>query len=120
MESPSVHGAPGRGVGPATEPYLDEHGHISLPEGTNLSAMLDKNIVEFATALAYRYVDYSHDPDGKAVELTWRSVGTRWRAISARVKQVTSRGDRAAILCPQGLDYVTSFFGSLQAGSIAV
>ena len=48
-----MHGAPSRGVGPATEPYLDENGHISLPEGTNLSALLDKNIAEFATALAY-------------------------------------------------------------------
>jgi fatty acid CoA ligase FadD32 len=120
MESPSVHGAPTRGVGPATEPYLDANGHISLPEGTNLSALLDKNIAEFATALAYRYVDYTQDPDGKAVELTWEQVGTRSRAIAARLQQVTSRGDRVAILCPQGLDYVTAFFGSLQAGSIAV
>jgi fatty acyl-AMP ligase FadD32 len=120
MESASVHGAPSRGVGPATEPYLDENGHISLPEGTNLSALLDKNIAEFATALAYRYVDYTQDPDGKGIELTWEQVGTRSRAIAARLQQVTSRGDRVAILCPQGLDYVTSFFGSLQAGNIAV
>ncbi len=33
---------------------------------------------------------------------------------------MTSRGDRVAILAPQGLDYVTSFFGSIQAGNIAV
>src|ERR1044072_3947549 len=120
MESPSVHRAPSRGVGPATEPYLDGNGHISLPEGTNLSALLDKNIVDFADQLAYRYVDYSQNPDGKAVELTWEQVGTRSRAIAARLQQVTSRGDRVAILAPQGLDYVTSFFGSIQAGNIAV
>lgn len=120
MESASVHGAPARGVGPATEPYLDVNGQIALPEGTNLSAMLDKNIVDFADALAYRYVDYSQDPDGKALELTWDQVGMRSRAIAARLQQVTSRGDRVAILAPQGLDYVTSFFGSLQAGNIAV
>ena len=120
MESASVRGAPGRGVGPATEPYLDANGHIALPEGTNLSALLDKNIVEFADALAYRYVDYSQDPDGKGVELTWDQVGTRSRAIAARLQQVTTRGDRVAILAPQGLDYVTSFFGSIQAANIAV
>ena len=61
-----MRGAPARGVGPATEPYLDANGQIALPEGTNLSALLDKNIVDFADALAYRYVDYSQDPDGKA------------------------------------------------------
>ena len=47
-------------------------------------------------------------------------MGTRSRAIAARLQQVTSRGDRVAILAPQGLDYVTSFFGSIQAGNIAV
>ncbi len=120
MQRPPVHGAPNRGVGPATEPYLDEHGHISLPEGTNLSALLEKNIADFADALAYRYVDYSQDPDGKALELTWDQVGARSRAIAARLQQVTSRSDRVAILAPQGLDYVTSFFASLQAGNIAV
>jgi len=99
---------------------LDANGHIALPEGTNLSALLDKNIVEFADALAYRYVDYSQDPDGKGVELTWDQVGTRSRAIAARLQQVTTRGDRVAILAPQGLDYVTSFFGSIQAANIAV
>ena len=59
MESPSVRGAPGRRVGPATEPYLDDSGHIALPDGINLSTLLDKNIADFANALAYRYVDYS-------------------------------------------------------------
>ncbi len=85
-----------------------------------MSALLDKNIVEFAGALAYRYVDYSQDPDGKALDLTWEQVGTRSRAIATRLQQVTSRGDRVAILAPQGLDYVTSFFGSIQGGNIAV
>ena len=33
---------------------------------------------------------------------------------------MTSRGDRVAILAPQGLDYVTSFFGARPAGNIAV
>jgi fatty acid CoA ligase FadD32 len=120
MESASVHGAPGRGVGPATEPYLDEHGLIALPDGINLSTLLDKNIADFGHALAYRYVEYSHQPDGNLKELTWDQVGTRSRAIGARLQQVTARGDRVAILCPQGLDYVTSFFGAIQAGNIAV
>ncbi len=85
-----------------------------------MSTLLEKNIVDFANALAYRYVDYTQNPDGKALELTWEQVGTRSRAIGARLQQVTQRGDRVAILAPQGLDYVTSFFGSIQAGNIAV
>ena len=31
-----------------------------------------------------------------------------------------SVGDRAAIVAPQGLDYIVAFFGAMQAGFIAV
>ena len=91
-----------------------------LPDGINLSSLLDRNIAECGDDLAYRYIDYSHHPDGKAVELTWSQVGTRSQAIGARLQQVTSRGDRVAVLAPQGLEYVTGFFAAIQAGNIAV
>ena len=95
-------------------------GHIVLPDGINLSSLLDRNIAECGDDLAYRYIDYSHHPDGKAVELTWSQVGTRSQAIGARLQQVTSLGDRVAVLAPQGLEYVTGFFAAIQAGNIAV
>ena len=79
-----------------------------MPDGINLSSLLDRNVAEFGDALAYRYVDYSQVPDGRWVDLTWSQVGARSRAIGARLQQVTSRGDRVAILAPQGLDYVTA------------
>lgn len=91
-----------------------------IPDGVNLSALLERNIAEFGDLLAYRYMDYSHDADGKAVDLTWEQVGVRSKAIGARLEQVTSRGDRVAILAPQGIDYVTAFFAAIQAGNIAV
>ena len=46
--------------------------------------------------------------------------GARNRAVGARLQQVTQPGDRVAILCPQTLDYLTAFFGTLYAGRIAV
>ncbi len=52
--------------------------------------------------------------------MTWTRLGTRMRAIGARVQQVASRGDRVAILAPQGLDYVAGFFAAIKAGTIAV
>ena len=42
------------------------------------------------------------------------------QAIGARVQEVASRGDRVAILAPQGLDYVAGFFAAVKAGTIAV
>src|SRR5699024_12451503 len=46
--------------------------------------------------------------------------GERRRAIAAGLQQVTEPGDRVAILAPQGVDYVTSFFAAIYAGVIAV
>src|SRR5699024_10654543 len=73
-----------------------------------------------AGTLAYRYLDYSTSRDGEVHELTWEEFGLRTRAIAARLQQVTEPGDRVAVLAPQGLDYVISFFAAMFAGAIAV
>jgi acyl-CoA synthetase (AMP-forming)/AMP-acid ligase II len=53
------------------------------------------------------------------MELTWAELGTRLRAIGARLQQTTSKGDRVAILAPQGIDYIIGFFAAIKAGDIA-
>lgn len=105
---------------PSTTEYVDRHGHIVLPDGITLTTLIDRNAAEFGDDLAYRFVDYSQHSEGRAAELTWRQMAARTRAIAARLQQVTSPDDRVAILAPQGLDYVTAFFGAVQAGNIAV
>lgn len=40
--------------------------------------------------------------------------------MGARLQQVTEPGDRVAILCPQNLEYLVAFFGTLYSGRIAV
>ena len=54
------------------------------------------------------------------MEITWTQLGVRLEAIGGRVQQVTSRGDRVAILAPQGLDYIAGYFAAVKAGTIAV
>jgi len=100
--------------------YLDADGSIVLPEGVNLVTFLDRHIANIGDAVAYRYLDYTQHPDGKAINLTWAELGTRLRAIGARLQQVTSRGDRVAILAPHGIDYIVGFFAAIKAGNIAV
>lgn len=102
------------------EEFIDENGRISLPEGRTLLDHLEENFASNGNDLAYRYIDYSRERDGEVHELTWDQFGVRIKAIAARLQQVTAPGDRVAILAPQGLDYVVSFFAAIYAGVIAV
>jgi fatty-acyl-CoA synthase len=102
------------------EDYVDADGNVSLPPGGNLISYLDRSIAEVGDFVAYRYMDYTHAVDGQPIDITWNQLGARLRAISARLQQVTARGDRVAILAPQGLDYVAGFFAAVKAGTIAV
>ncbi|MBB5913649.1 fatty acid CoA ligase FadD32 [Nocardia transvalensis] len=100
--------------------YLDESGNIRIPEGRTLVDYVEKHTRNDANTLAYRYIDYSRERDGEYQDLTWKEFGIRLRAVAARLQQVTKPGDRVAILAPQGLDYVVSFFAAIYAGTIAV
>ncbi|WP_327094578.1 long-chain-fatty-acid--AMP ligase FadD32 [Nocardia vinacea] len=100
--------------------YLDETGNIRIPDDHTLVDHVEKHTRNDANTLAYRYIDYSRERDGEAQELTWREFGIRLRAVAARLQQVTNPGDRVAILAPQGLDYVISFFAAIYAGTISV
>lgn len=102
------------------EECLDADGGVVLPPGVNLLSLIDRNIANVGDSLAYRYLDYTGSDQGHAVELTWRQLGDRLLAIAARLQQLTGRGERVAILAPQGLDYVVGFFAAIKAGTIAV
>jgi mycoketide-CoA synthase len=69
---------------------------------------------------AFTYVDYEQDWAGVAENLTWSQLYRRTQNVAQELKACGSTGDRAVILAPQGLDYVASFLGALQAGLIAV
>ncbi|MEU4316680.1 long-chain-fatty-acid--AMP ligase FadD32 [Nocardia sp. NPDC024068] len=100
--------------------YLDENGNITIPEDRTLVDHVEKHTRNDANTLAYRYIDYSRERDGEVHELTWQEFGVRLRAVAGRLQQVTTPGDRVAVLAPQGLDYVISFFAAIYAGTIAV
>lgn len=102
------------------EDCLDAAGDIVSPPGVTLISLIDRNIASVGDAVAYRYLDHTGTDDVRTVELTWTELGVRLRAIGARLQQLTSRGDRVAVLAPQGLDYVTGFFAAIKAGTIAV
>ncbi|SDC53814.1 long-chain-fatty-acid--AMP ligase FadD32 [Rhodococcus tukisamuensis] len=100
--------------------YIDEDGQIRMMPGSTLVDHVERHTRENSDELAYRYIDYSRERDGEVQELTWDQFGHRLRAVAARLQQVTEPGQRVAILAPQGLDYVVSFFAAMHAGTIAV
>ncbi|MCK0176452.1 MULTISPECIES: fatty acyl-AMP ligase [Mycobacteriaceae] len=102
------------------EDCLDADGRIALPPGVTLISLIDRNIAHVGDSVAYRYIDHTGAGDGTVTELTWARLGVRLRAVGAEVQRRSARGDRVAVLAPQGLDYITGFFAAIKAGAIAV
>ncbi|OBJ50872.1 long-chain-fatty-acid--AMP ligase FadD32 [Mycobacterium sp. 1423905.2] len=100
-------------------PYVVD-GKIKFPDNGSLIRHVERWAQVRGQSLAYRFLDFSTDPDGVYHDLTWSRFGARNRAVAARLQQVTQPGDRVAVLAPQGLDYMVAFYGALYAGTIAV
>ncbi|MEW2398843.1 fatty acyl-AMP ligase [Streptomyces sp. NPDC046862] len=71
---------------------------------------------------AHTHVDFpAPDSPGAHRTLGWRALDARARAVAGGLTAAgASPGDRAALLLPQGLDYVAAFLGCLYARVIAV
>jgi long chain fatty acid CoA FadD26 len=70
---------------------------------------------------AFTFVDHPA-PHSRGVHrtLTWRRLDLRVRALAARLAEEAEPGARVALLCPQGVEYVTGFLAALTAGMVAV
>ncbi|MBS0307894.1 MAG: amino acid adenylation domain-containing protein, partial [Proteobacteria bacterium] len=70
-------------------------------------------------AVAFRFLSYP--ADGVAVEtLTYQQLDTRARQTAAALLKLCQPGDRALMLYPSGLDFISAWLGCLYAGVIAV
>jgi long chain fatty acid CoA FadD26 len=87
-------------------------------------APLSAHLAHWAAATgedpALTFLDYLVAPEGIARTLTWSQLDRRASAVAARLGRTVGRGERVALLAPQGLDYVVGFLGALRAGVIAV
>src|SRR6201996_4288373 len=92
---------------------------MAVTEGT-IPAVLREWARQQPDAPAYSYVDYEIDPAGYEHKLTWSELFGRVQALAAEISTVGAPGDRAAILAPQGLEYIIAFYAALEAGLVAV
>jgi phthiocerol/phenolphthiocerol synthesis type-I polyketide synthase C len=67
-----------------------------------------------------RALTFLADGSDQEVPLTYGELRRRALGIAHRLAGVASPGQRAAILCPPGLDYLCAFFGCQYAGVTAV
>lgn len=65
---------------------------------------------------------YTFLRDGEVEEkpLTYAALDARARAIAAALQEQGAAGERALLLFPAGLEFVSAFFGCLYAGVVAV
>lgn len=65
---------------------------------------------------------YTFLQDGGALEVnvTFAELDRRARAIAVLLAELGVEGERALLLLPSGIEYITAFFGCLYAGVIAV
>jgi len=76
---------------------------------------------ERAHQRAFTFVDFPEpDSPGRHRTLTWGQLLVRAEAAAIQLAEVARPGDRAALLLPQGLDYVAAFLGCLMARVVAV
>jgi long-chain fatty acid adenylase/transferase FadD26 len=90
------------------------HTEMSIP------ALLRERATVQGDATAYTFMDRAVLGTGHPERLSWAQVYRRTLVVSEELRRCGSTGDRAAILAPQGLDYIVAFFGALHAGFIAV
>nr|VFJ91614.1 MAG: myxalamid-type polyketide synthase MxaB [Candidatus Kentron sp. LFY] len=63
---------------------------------------------------------FLRDGETEEASFTYAQLDRQAHAIAARLQDITTPGERALLLYPQGLDYIAAFFGCLYAGVIAV
>jgi len=86
----------------------------------SLTSLMQDRAARTPEATAYTFIDYEVDSAGFAESLTWAQLHRAVASVADELSTCGSPGDRAAIVAPQGLAYIVSFFGAIQAGFIAV
>jgi fatty acid CoA ligase FadD32 len=90
------------------------------PEQTTLVLRARQLAETIPDSPAYTFVDYQAAPDGHRTTMNWRETDQRARAVAAALRARVLAGDRAAVLVPQGLDYVVAMLGAFYARVVAV
>jgi len=84
---------------------------------TTLVDLLRKRAVYETNQTAYTFLV---DGEREAVSVSYGELDRLARAIAVELQSFCQPGERALLLYPPGLEYITAFFGCLYAGVVAV
>ena len=85
--------------------------------GESLVAMLRHRALSQPDDLAFTFL---RDGDVESNPLTWSALDGESRRIAARLQASMVPGDRAMLVYPPGLEFISAFFGCLYARVVAV
>ncbi len=89
----------------------------STGDGNNLLSILRRRASERKSDRAYTFLAHGEEENAW---LTYGELDQRAMSIGAWLQQKGLSGERAVLLYPPGLEFVTAFFGCLRAGLFAV
>ena len=81
----------------------------------NFVEVCESSCIRHGSKLAYRYFHRSGEET-----LSFAALRESAIALASRLQRAGGRGDRALIICPQGMDYVRALWGCLYSGLVAV
>ena len=84
---------------------------------STLIELLSDNTKAQPQKVAYKFL---HRGENEVCSLTYQDLDDRAKAIAAYLQSLNVAGERALLLYPPGVEFITAFFGCLYAGVIAV
>lgn len=87
---------------------------------TSLVEMLQTRSAKDPDRIIYRFLNYYENDRIIENEITYSGLDRNARCIAQWFQERGAAGERALLLYPPGLDYISAFFGCLYSGVIAV
>jgi acyl-CoA synthetase (AMP-forming)/AMP-acid ligase II/acyl carrier protein len=92
------------------------HGFASTGNPSNLIELLMSQAERAGEQRAFTFLG----DDDVETSITYAELDRRARSIAARLSRMAQPGDRALLVYPSGLDFISAFFGCVYAGVLAV
>ncbi len=90
---------------------------MTTPKFSTVVELLQYRAIHQSDQIAYTFL---LDGEVESGQLNYQELDQRVRIIAAQLLQHTHPGERAVLLYPSGLDFITAFLGCLYAGVVAV